>query len=122
NGVLHCLAIAHAAQVDWTIDDFERMRQKVPVLCDLKPSGKHLAVDLHRAGGIPQVMKVLLDADLLHGECMTITGKTIAETLAELAPVPRADQDVIRPIDKPMYAPGHLAILKGNLANEAAAA
>ena len=122
NAVLHFLAIAHAAEVEWTIDDFERMRQKVPVLCDLKPSGKYLAVDLHRAGGIPQVMKVLLDAGLLHGDCITITGKTIAETLAELPPQPRADQDVIRPIDKPMYAHGHLAILKGNLSTEGAVA
>jgi len=122
NAVLHFLAIAHAAEVEWTIDDFERMRQKVPVLCDLKPSGKHLAVDLHRAGGIPQVMKVLLDAGLLHGDCMTITGKTIAATLAELPAAPRADQDVIRPIGKPMYEHGHLAILKGNLSTEGAVA
>jgi dihydroxy-acid dehydratase len=122
NAVLHFLAIAHAAEVEWTIDDFERMRQKVPVLCDLKPSGKHLAVDLHRAGGIPQVMKILLDAGLLHGDCLTITGRTIAETLAELQGVPRADQDVIRPIAKPMYAHGHLAILKGNLSPEGAVA
>jgi dihydroxy-acid dehydratase len=117
NAVLHFLAIAHAAEVPWTIDDFERVRRKVPVLCDLKPSGKHLAVDLHRAGGIPAVMKVLLDAGLLHGECMTITGKTVAQTLADVPPL-RADQDVIRPIDKPMYAEGHLAILRGNLAPE----
>ena len=122
NAVLHFLAIAHTAGVDWTIDDFERMRNKVPVLCDLKPSGKYLAIDLHHAGGIPQVMKVLLAAGLLHGDCMTITGKTIAETLAELPAVPRADQDVIRPIDKPMYAHGHLAILKGNLSTEGAVA
>ena len=122
NAVLHFLAIAHAGGVEWTIDDFERMRQKVPVLCDLKPSGKHLAVDLHRAGGIPQVMKVLLEAGHLHGDCMTITGKTIAETLAELPAAPRADQDVIRPIDRPMYAHGHLAILKGNLSTEGAVA
>jgi dihydroxy-acid dehydratase len=84
NAVLHFLAIAHAAEVDWTIDDFERMRRKVPVLCDLKPSGKYLAIDLHRAGGIPQVMKTLLDAGLLHGDCMTITGKTVAENLADV--------------------------------------
>jgi dihydroxy-acid dehydratase len=122
NAVLHFLAIAHAAEVEWTIDDFERMRQKVPVLCDLKPSGKHLAVDLHRAGGIPQVMKVLLEAGLLHGDCMTITGKTIAATLAELPAAPRADQDVIRPIGKPMYEHGHLAILKGNLSPEGSVA
>ena len=116
NAVLHFLAIAHAAEVDWGIDDFERVRQKVPVLCDLKPSGKYLAVDLHRAGGIPQVMKVLLEAGLLHGDCITITGKTVAENLAEIPAVPRADQDVIRSTVKPMYEHGHLAILKGNLA------
>src|SRR5574337_340729 len=118
NAVLHFLAIAHAAGVEWSIDDFERVRKKVPVLCDLKPSGKYLAVDLHRAGGIPQVMKSLLNAGLLHGDCMTITGKTIAETLKDVPDEPRADQDVIRPIDKPLYAHGHLAILKGNLSPE----
>ncbi|HEX4235264.1 MAG TPA: dihydroxy-acid dehydratase [Caldimonas sp.] len=122
NAVLHFLAIAHAAGVEWSIDDFERVRRKVPVLCDLKPSGRYLAVDLHRAGGIPQVMKMLLEAGHLDGDCMTITGKTIAQTLAEVPPVPRADQDVIRPITKPMYAHGHLAILKGNLAPEGAVA
>ena len=118
NAVLHFLAIAHAAGVQWSIDDFERVRRKVPVLCDLKPSGRYLAVDLHRAGGIPQVMKILLEAGLLHGECMTITGKTVAETLADVAAQPRADQDVIRPITNPMYEHGHLAILKGNLSPE----
>ncbi len=117
NAVLHFLAIAHAAEVDWTIDDFERMRKKVPVLCDLKPSGQYLAVDLHRAGGIPAVMKVLLDANLLHGDCITITGKTVAELLAEVPPL-RKDQPVIRPIAEPMYAEGHLAILRGNLSPE----
>ena len=122
NAVLHFLAIAHAAGVEWTIDDFERVRQKVPVLCDLKPSGKYLAVDLHRAGGIPQVMKTLLAAGHLHGDCITITGKTIAATLAALPDAPRADQDVIRPISKPMYAHGHLAILRGNLSPEGAVA
>ncbi len=122
NAVLHFLAIAHTAGVEWTIDDFERMRKKIPVICDLKPSGKYLAVDLHQAGGIPQVMKTLLAAGLLHGDCMTITGKTIAENLKDLPDVPRADQDVIRPIDKPMYAEGHLAILKGNLSPEGAVA
>ncbi|MES3014586.1 MAG: dihydroxy-acid dehydratase [Pseudomonadota bacterium] len=121
NAVLHFLAIAHAAEVEWTIDDFERVRRKVPVLCDLKPSGRYLAIDLHRAGGIPAVMKVLLDAGLLHGDCMTITGKTVAENLAELPPL-RADQDVIRPLSNPMYAEGHLAILKGNLSPEGAVA
>jgi dihydroxy-acid dehydratase len=118
NAVLHFLAIAHAAGVEWTIDDFERVRRKVPVLCDLKPSGQYLAVDLHRVGGIPQVMKVLLKAGLLHGDCITITGKTLAQNLAEVPDAPRADQSVIRPIGKPMYEHGHLAILKGNLSPE----
>jgi dihydroxy-acid dehydratase len=115
NAVLHFLAIAHAAEVEWTLDDFERVRRKTPVICDLKPSGRYVAVDLHRAGGIPAVMKVLHDGGLLHGDCMTITGKTVAQTLAEVPPL-RADQDVIRPLTKPMYAQGHLAILRGNLA------
>jgi len=122
NAVLHFLAIAHAAGVEWSIDDFERVRTKVPVLCDLKPSGKYLAIDLHRAGGIPQVMKTLLAAGLLHGDCITITGQTVAEALAGLPAVPRRDQDVIRPIERPMYAHGHLAILKGNLSTEGAVA
>lgn len=117
NAVLHFLAIAHAAEIEWGIDDFERVRRKVPVLCDLKPSGRYLAVDLHRAGGIPAVMKLLLDAGLLHGGCMTITGKTVAENLADVPPL-RADQDVIRPLANPMYAEGHLAILRGNLSPE----
>ena len=118
NAVLHFLAIAHAAGVEWSIEDFERVRVKTPVLCDLKPSGKYLAVDLHRAGGIPQVMKTLLSAGLLHGDCITITGQTVAETLKDIPAVPRADQDVIRPLSRPMYKQGHLAILKGNLAPE----
>ena len=122
NAVLHFLAIAHSAEVEWTIDDFERMRKKVPVLCDLKPSGKYLAVDLHQAGGIPQVMKILLKAGLLHGDCITITGKTVAENLKDVPDTPPAGQDVIRPIDQPMYAQGHLAILKGNLSPEGAVA
>jgi dihydroxy-acid dehydratase len=118
NAVLHYLAIAHAAEVEWTIDDFERMRKKVPVLCDLKPSGRYVAVDFNRAGGVPQVLKMLLEHGLLHGDCMTITGRTLAEELANVPATPRADQDVIRPWDKPMYAQGHLAILHGNLAPE----
>jgi len=118
NAVLHFLAIAHAAEVPWSIDDFERIRRRVPVLCDLKPSGKYVATDLHRAGGIPQVMKLLLNAGLLHGDCITITGKTIAETLADVPDAPRADQDVILPIDRALYPQGHLAILKGNLSPE----
>jgi dihydroxy-acid dehydratase len=116
NGVLHWLAIAHAAGVRWTLDDFERIRKRVPVLCDMKPSGRYVAVDLHRAGGIPQVMKMLLAHGLLHGECMTITGKTVAENLKDVPAEPSADQDVIRPWSNPMYPQGHLAILKGNLA------
>jgi dihydroxy-acid dehydratase len=118
NAVLHFLAIAHAAGVQWTIDDFEGVRRRVPVLCDLKPSGRYMAIDLHRAGGIPQVMKVLLKAGLLHGECMTITGKTVAQNLAEVPDVPRKDQQVIRTMAEPMYEQGHLAILKGNLSPE----
>jgi dihydroxy-acid dehydratase len=118
NAVLHFLAIAHCAGVPWSIDDFERIRRKVPVICDLKPSGKYLAIDLQRAGGIPQVMKILLNAGLLHGQCMTITGQTVAQNLAEVPDEPRADQDVIRPISRPLYEHGHLAILKGNLATE----
>jgi dihydroxy-acid dehydratase len=117
NAVLHFLAIAHAAGVEWTIDDFERVRQRTPVLCDLKPSGQYLAVDLHRAGGIPAVMKELLKAGLLHGDCITITGQTIAESLAAV-PELSAEQTVIRPVGKPIYAQGHLAILKGNLSPE----
>jgi dihydroxy-acid dehydratase len=122
NGVLHWLAIAHAAGVPWTLDDFERIRQKTPVLCDLKPSGKYVAVDLHRAGGVPQVMKMLLKHGLIHGDCMTITGKTVAENLKDVPDEPKRDQDVIRPWDKPMYKQGHLAILRGNLAPEGAVA
>jgi dihydroxy-acid dehydratase len=118
NAVLHFLAIAHAAEVTLTIDDFERIRGKVPVLCDLKPSGRYVATDLHKAGGIPQVMKMLLDHGLLHGDCITISGQTIAEILKDVPPEPREDQDVIRQWDNPLYAQGHLAILKGNLATE----
>ncbi len=122
NAVLHFLAIAHAAEVPWTIDDFERVRQRVPVLCDLKPSGQFLTVDLHRAGGVPQVMKILLNAGLLHGDCMTISGKTIAEVLKDVPDLPPADQSVIRTIDKALYEQGHLAILKGNLSPEGSVA
>lgn len=115
NAVLHYLAIAHAAEVEWTIDDFERVRLRVPVICDLKPSGKYVATDLHQAGGIPQVMKLLLNEGLLHGDCMTITGRTLAEELDNVPDTPDSSQDVIRPINKALYAQGHLAILKGNL-------
>ncbi|HEX7686020.1 MAG TPA: dihydroxy-acid dehydratase [Trinickia sp.] len=122
NAVLHYLAIAHAAEVEWSIDDFERVRKRVPVICNLKPSGEYVATDLHRAGGIPQVLKILLDAGLLHGDCMTITGKTMAEELERVPSAPRADQQVIFPIEKALYEQGHLAILKGNLATEGAVA
>ncbi|HEY9653880.1 MAG TPA: dihydroxy-acid dehydratase, partial [Crinalium sp.] len=122
NAVLHFLAIAHAANVPLTLDDFETIRGRVPVLCDLKPSGRYVATDLHKAGGIPQVMKMLLAQGLLHGDCLTITGQTVAELLKDISDEPRPDQDVIRPWDKPMYAQGHLAILRGNLASEGAVA
>jgi len=118
NAVLHLLAIASAAGVDLTLSDFETIRDRVPVLCDLKPSGRYVTVNLHQAGGIPQVMKMLLAHDLLHGDALTITGKTIAEVLADVPPEPPADQDVIRPWDNPMYDRGHLVILRGNLATE----
>ena len=122
NAVLHLLAIARTAGVPLSIDDFEVIRQRVPVICDLKPSGRYVATDLHRAGGIPQVMKLLLDAGLLHGNCRTIEGRTIRELLADVPSEPSPDQDVIRPLSKPLYAKGHLAILKGNLAEEGAVA
>jgi len=118
NAVLHYLAIASAAEVPWTIDDFERIRKRVPVLCNLKPSGEYVAVDFHRAGGVPQVLKMLLVHGILHGDCITITGRTMGEELADVPAAPRADQDVIRPWSNPMYAQGHLAILRGNLATE----
>src|SRR5579871_5474608 len=118
NAVLHLLAIAHAAEVPLVIDDFEEIRQRVPVLCDLKPSGRYVATDLHRVGGIPQVMKMLLNHGLIHGDVMTMTGKTIAETLREVPDAPPKNQDVIRPWDNPLYPQGHLAILKGNLSPE----
>ncbi|MEH2374449.1 dihydroxy-acid dehydratase [Nostoc sp.] len=122
NAVLHFLAIARAADVELTLDDFETIRARVPVLCDLKPSGKYVATDLHKAGGIPQVMKMLLVHDLLHADSLTITGQTIAEILADIPEEPSANQDVIRPWNNPMYAQGHLAILRGNLATEGAVA
>jgi dihydroxy-acid dehydratase len=118
NAVLHYLAIAHAAEVPWTIDDFETIRRRVPVLCDLKPSGRFVATDFHRAGGVPQVLRMLLDHGLLHGDCVTITGRTLAEELASVPGEPRGDQQVIRPWRNPMYPQGHLAILRGNLATE----
>ncbi len=118
NAVLHYLAIARAAGVKWAIDDFERVRRKVPVLCDLKPSGRFVAVDFHKAGGVPQVLKILLANGVLHGECMTIHGKTMAQMLKDIPAEPHPGQEVIRPWSQPMYKEGHLAILKGNLATE----
>jgi dihydroxy-acid dehydratase len=120
--VLHLLAIANAIGVDLTIDDFETIRKRVPVFCDLKPSGRYLATDFHQAGGVPQVMKMLLHRGLLHGEALTITGQTVAELLADIPTEPRPAQDVIRPFERPMYTEGHLGILKGNLATEGAVA
>ncbi|OBQ41495.1 MAG: dihydroxy-acid dehydratase [Anabaena sp. MDT14b] len=122
NAVLHFLAIARAAGVELILDDFETIRGRVPVICDLKPSGRYVATDLHKAGGIPQVMKMLLTHGLLHGDCITISGQTVAEVLADIPAEPRTDQDVIRPWHNPMYAQGHLAILKGNLAIEGSVA
>ncbi|AFZ65631.1 dihydroxy-acid dehydratase [Deinococcus peraridilitoris] len=122
NAVLHLMAIAHAIGVDLTLDDFERIREKTPVFCDLKPSGKYVATDLHVVGGIPRVMKMLLGAGLLHGQCLTVTGRTVAENLADVPDQPDAGQDVIRPIETPIYAQGHLAVLRGNLAPEGSVA
>jgi len=118
NAVLHYLAIAAAAEVDWNIDDFERVRLKVPVICDLKPSGKYVATDFHQAGGVPQVLKILLEHDLINGDCLTITGKTLGDELTHISSKPRNDQDVIRQWENPIYDRGHLAILKGNLSPE----
>ena len=118
NAVLHLLAIAHAAEVPLSLDDFETIRERVPVLCDLKPSGRYVTTDFHRAGGVPQVMKMLLAHGLIHGDALTISGRTVAETLAEVPDAPRKDQDVIHQWDKPLYSEGHLAIMRGNLAAE----
>ncbi len=122
NAVLHYLAICHAAEVEWTLEDFERVRSKVPVICDLKPSGRYMAVDLHRQGGVPQVLKLLLNAGLLNPDCLTITGRAIAEELAIFPDQPPADQDVVRSVDAPLYRQGHLAVLRGNLAEGGAVA
>ncbi len=122
NAVLHLLAIAHSAGVQLSIDDFEVIRKKVPVFCDMKPSGKYVAIDLHHAGGIPQVMKMMLNAGLLHGDCLTVTGKIIAENLKDVPDQPREDQDVILPLDRPKSTEGHLVILRGNLCPEGAVA
>jgi dihydroxy-acid dehydratase len=122
NAVLHLLAIARAAQVPLALEDFETIRARVPVLCDLKPSGRFVATDLHRAGGVPQVMRILLDHGVLHADALTVTGRTVEEALGDVPAAPRADQEVIRPWDRPLYRQGHLAILRGNLAPEGAVA
>jgi dihydroxy-acid dehydratase len=122
NAVLHLLAIAHSAGVPLTLDDFEAIRARVPVLCDLKPSGRYVATDLHAAGGVPQVMKLMLVNGQLHGDALTITGETLAESLRRVPDAPRADQDVIRPWNRPLYPQGHLAVLRGNLAPEGSVA
>ena len=122
NAVLHLLAIAHASDVKLELDDFERIRERVPVVADMKPSGKYVATDLHAVGGIPLIMKMLLDADLLHGDCVTATGKTIEENLADVSAVPPSGQDVVYPLDRPIYGEGHLAIMRGNLAPDGAVA
>src|SRR6476660_7218379 len=122
NAVLHLLAIAHSAGVPLALDDFEAIRARVPVLCDLKPSGRYVANDRHAAGGVPQVMKLLLAHGLLHGDALTISGETVAETLRDVPEAPRPDQDVIRPWGRPLYAQGHLAVLRGNLAPEGSVA
>lgn len=122
NSVLHLLAVARTAGVPLAIEDFETIRQRVPVICDLKPSGRYVTVDLHRAGGIPQVMKLLLNAGLLHGDCRTVEGRTLREVLASVPDAPPEGQDVILPLHRPLYAKGHLAILKGNLATEGSVA
>ena len=122
NAVLHLLAIAHAAEVKLELDDFERIRREVPVLCDLKPSGQYVATDLQSVGGVPLVMKMLLEAGLLRGDCKTVTGQTIAQNLEQIPTTPPTDQGVVRPFDRPVYAQGHLAVLRGNLAPEGAVA
>ena len=122
NSILHLLAIAHAADVDLGLEDFERIRKESSVFCDLKPSGRYVTTDLHRAGGIPLVMKMLLEAGRLHGDCMTVTGKTVAENLSDVSATPPPDQDVVRPFAQPLYSQGHLAILSGNLAPDGAVA
>ena len=122
NAVLHLLAIAHSADVELTIDDFESIRKNIPLFCDLKPSGQYVAVDLHHAGGIPQVMKMMLNAGMIHGDCLTVTGKTVKENLEEIPDQPLTNQNVILPIDKPKSTEGHLVVLKGNLCEEGAVA
>jgi dihydroxy-acid dehydratase len=122
NAVLHLLAIAHTAGVDLALQDFEDIRRRVPVLCDLKPSGQYVTTEFHQAGGVPQVMKILLENGALHGDARTIMGVTVAESLSDIPAEPLPGQDVIRPWGNPIYPKGHLAVLRGNLASEGAVA
>ena len=115
NAVLHFLAIAKAADIDLTIDDFQRISDSTPFLADLKPSGKYLMKDLHNIGGVPAVLKFMLEHEMLHGDCLTVTGKTLAENLASV-PSLKENQDLFKPLDNPIKATGHIRILKGNLA------
>ena len=122
NAVLHLLAISSYMNVDLTIDDFEIIRKRVPHFCDLKPSGQFVTVDLHRAGGIPQVMKILLNKGLLHGDCMTVTGETVSVNLKDVSNQANPSQKIILPIEKPLSPEGHLVILKGNISPEGSVA
>src|SRR2546425_216151 len=122
NAVLHLLAIARAAGVPLALEDFEAARRRVPVLCDLKPSGRYVTTDLHRAGGIPQVMRILYANGALHGDALTIDGRKVAEVIKDVPARPSPDQDVIRPWDRPLAPQGHIVILRGNLAPEGAVA
>ena len=122
NAVLHILAISSYMNVDLTIDDFEIIRKRVPHFCDLKPSGQFVTVDLHRAGGIPQVMKILLNKGLLHGDCMTVTGETVSVNLKDVSNQANPSQKIILPIEKPLSPEGHLVILKGNISPEGSVA
>jgi dihydroxy-acid dehydratase len=122
NAVLHLMAIAREAGVEWTLADFDRLGDKVPHLADLKPGGRYVMNDLHRAGGTPAVLKALLDAGFLHGDCITVSGKTLAENLKDVESIYKRRQDVVRPLDRPLHATGHLVVLHGNLAPDGAVA
>ncbi|MSR31442.1 MAG: dihydroxy-acid dehydratase [Gemmataceae bacterium] len=123
NALLHLMAIAKEAQLEWTLADFDRVGGKIPHLADLKPGGKYVMNDLHRAGGTPAVLKALLEAGFLHGDCITVTGKTLAENLSQVASIYKnTKQDVVRPLSNPMHASGHLVVMHGNLAPDGAVA
>jgi dihydroxy-acid dehydratase len=122
NAVLHLMAIAREAGVEWTLADFDRIGAKVPHLADLKPGGQYAMNDLHRVGGTPAVLRALLDAKMLHGDCLTVTGRTLAENHKDVPSVYSRKQDVVLPMDKPMYGSGHIVVLHGNLAPDGAVA